>query len=81
MPQGPQGQDVAYATFIEDCRQERGRLFGLIEALEGHRMNPGMPIAIPDSLVAATSATLVAFQNTVAQLNTLIDAYEANSGA
>jgi hypothetical protein len=73
--------DIAYATFIEDCRQERAHLFGLIEALEGNRMNPGMPITIPGALIAATAATLVSFQNTVAQLNTLIDAYEANSNA
>lgn len=71
--------DAAYATFIEDCRTERAHLFGLIEALEGNRMNPGMPIAIPDALVAATAATLASFQNTVSQLNSLIDAYEASS--
>ena len=70
--------DYAYATFIEDCRQERAHLSGLIEALEGNRMNPGMPITVPGHLIAATSATLVAFQNTITQLNALIDAYEAN---
>jgi hypothetical protein len=70
--------DTAYATFIEDCRTERAHLFGLIEALEGNRINPGMPIVIPDALIAATAATLVSFQNTVTQLNTLIGAYEAN---
>jgi hypothetical protein len=72
--------DAAYATFIEDCRTERAHLFGLIEALEGNRINPGMPIAIPGALAAATAATLVSFQNTVAQLNTLIDAYQAICG-
>ena len=71
--------DAAYAAFIEDCRTERAHLFGLIEALEGNRMNPGMPIAIPGALIAATAATLVSFQNTVGHLNTLIDAYEASS--
>ena len=71
--------DTAYATFIEDCRQERAHLFGLIEALEGKRMNPGMPLAIPEPLAAATAATLAAFQDTVLRLTTLIDAYEANS--
>jgi hypothetical protein len=70
--------DTAYATFIDDCRTERAHLFGLIEALEGNRINPGMPIVTPDALIAATAATLVSFQNTVTQLNTLIGAYEAN---
>jgi hypothetical protein len=73
--------DAAYATFIEDCRQERAHLFGLIEALEGNRMNPGMPITIPDALTAATASTLLSFQNTVTQLNALIDAYEAGPQA
>ncbi len=71
--------ETAYAAFIEDCRQERAHLFGLIEALEGKRMNPGMPLAIPSPMIAATAATLAALQNTVLQLNTLIDAYEAAS--
>jgi hypothetical protein len=70
--------DSAYAIFIEDCRQERAHLFGLIEALEGNRISPGARITIPDPLIAATAATLVTFQNTVTQLNMLIDAYEAN---
>lgn len=66
-----------YATFIEDCRQERAHLVGLIEALEGHRISPGARIVIPGPLIAATQATLVAFQNAVASLNALIDAYDA----
>ena len=73
--------DSAYATFIADCREERAHLSGLIEALEGNRMNPGMPITIPGHLIAPTAATLVAFQTTVTQLNTLIDAYEADPNA
>ncbi len=73
--------DFAYATFIEDCRRERAHLVDLIEALEGNRMNPGMPITIPGPLIAATAATLVSFQKALAQLNTLIDAYEANPDA
>jgi len=73
--------DAAYATFIEDCRQERAHLFGLIEALEGHRISPGARIAIPDALAAATAATLASFQQTVTQLNALIDAYDANPDA
>jgi hypothetical protein len=73
--------DSAYAAFIEDCRQERASLTGLIEALEGHRMNPGAPITIPGPLMAATASTLVAFQTTVTQLNALLDAYEASPDA
>ena len=73
-------QDSAYATFIEDCRQERAHLFGLIEALEGNTISPGSRITIPDPLIAATAATLRAFQQTVIQLNALIDAYDASSG-
>jgi hypothetical protein len=70
--------DAAYATFIEDCRTERAHLFGLIEALEGNRIAPGSRIVIPGHLETATAATLQVFQKTVTQLNTLIDAYEAN---
>jgi len=73
--------DTAFATFIEDCRQERAHLFGLIEALEGDRIAPGAPIAIPDHLAAATAATLQAFQQTATRLSALIDAYEANPEA
>jgi len=69
--------NTAYSTFIEDCRQERAHLFGLIEALEGKRMTPGMPLVIPATMADATSATLSAFQNAVFQLNTLIDTYDA----
>jgi hypothetical protein len=70
--------DAAYAMFIEDCRQERAHLFGLIEALEGQTIAPGSRIVIPSPLIAATQAALVAFQNTVTELNALIDAYEAS---
>jgi hypothetical protein len=73
--------DDAYAAFVEDCRQERAHIIGLVEALQGHRMNPGMPIAIPDHLAAATASTLAAFETALAQLNALIDAYNANPGA
>jgi hypothetical protein len=70
--------NTAYAEFIEDCRIERAHLFGLIEALEGNRIAPGSRIVAPGHLVAATAATLQAFQETVTQLNKLIDAYDAN---
>jgi hypothetical protein len=34
-----------YAAFIEDCVQVRASLVGLIEAIEGNMLAPGMPIA------------------------------------
>jgi hypothetical protein len=74
-------QDSAYAAFIEDCRQERAHIIGLVEALQGQRMNPGMPITIPDHLAATTASTLAAFEAALVQLNALIDAYDANPGA
>jgi hypothetical protein len=73
--------DVAFATFIEDCRQERAHLFGLIEALEGNQIAPGSRIAIPDHLAAATAATRQALETAATQLSALIDAYEANPEA
>jgi hypothetical protein len=72
--------DAPYATFIEDCRQERAHLIGLIEALEGRRISPGARIVIPGPLIAPTQSTLVAFQNAVGFLNALIDAYDASHG-
>jgi hypothetical protein len=73
--------DTAYAIFIEDCRQERAHLAGLIEALEGIRISPGARINIPGPLIAPTAATLVAFQKTVSELNSLIEAYDASTRA
>jgi hypothetical protein len=73
--------DSAYAAFIEDCVQERASLIGLIEALENKMLAPGIPIAIPEAMDAKVEATLVAFKQTVAQLDILIDAYEANPDA
>jgi hypothetical protein len=69
--------NTPYATFIADCRDERARLIGLIEALEGERMSPGARIEIPGALIAPTQATLVAMQNALAAFNALIDAYDA----
>ena len=68
--------DAAYATFIEDCRLERAHLIGLVEALEGRRMNPGMPITVPEAMIAITAATLTSLQKSLTQLNALLDAYE-----
>jgi hypothetical protein len=69
--------DPAFATFIEDCRQERAHLYGLIEALEGHRIAPGARIGVPEHLAAATASTLLAFQAAATQMTALIDAYDA----
>ena len=71
----------AYANFIEDCVQERASLIGLIEAIENKMLAPGMPIAISETMAAKVEATLSAFQQAVAQLNILIDAYEADPDA
>lgn len=73
--------DSAYAAFIEDCVQERASLIGLIEAIENKMLAPGMPIAIPETMSSKIEATLASFKKTVAQLNVLIDAYEADPDA
>ena len=73
--------DSAYANFIEDCVQERASLMGLIEAIENKMLAPGMPIAIPEAMEAKVKATLTAFEQAVAQLDILIDAYEAEPNA
>ena len=63
--------DSAYAALIEDCVQERASLIGLVEAIENKMLAPGMPITIPKTMDAKVAATLVAFKQTVAQLNNL----------
>jgi len=73
--------DSAYANFIEDCLQERASLIGLIEAIESKMLAPGMPITIPETMAAKVEATLAGFKQAVAQLNILIDAYEADPDA
>jgi len=73
--------DSAYSNFLEDCVQQRASLMGLIEAIENKMLAPGMPITIPDAMDAKVKATLAAFEQAVAQLNFLIDAFEANPDA
>ena len=73
--------DSAYAAFIEDCVQERASLIGLIEAIENKMLAPRVPIAIPEAMETKMEATFAAFKDTVAQLNILIDAYEADPDA
>ena len=68
----------AYDALIKDCIQLRASLVGLIEAIENKMLAPGMPITIPEVMTAKVNAMLVAFDQSVAQLNILIDAYEAD---
>jgi hypothetical protein len=70
--------DAAYAAFIEDCRRERASLIGLIEAMENKMLGVGVPITIPDSMNAQTKAVVTSMQRTLADLETLIDQYEAD---
>ena len=70
-----------FAGFIEDCRRERAALIGLVEALENKMLGAGMPIIIPASLNKLTADTLDGFKRTVADLEALIAAYEANPDA
>ena len=74
-------QDTAYDAFIDDCLQERASLIGLIEAMESKALAPGMPLVIPDGMNGTVASTLAAFKQTVVQLNTLVDAYEATPEA
>lgn len=69
--------DANYTDFIEACRLERASLTGLIEAIQGRRMDPGAPIEIPASMAAITDATLAALEAALVQLQALIDAYDA----
>ena len=73
--------DSAYAGLIKDCIQERASLIGLIEAIQNRMLAPGMPITIPEAVTAKVDATLAAFEQSVVQLNMLIDAYEADPDA
>jgi len=66
-----------YAEFIAVCRSERASLIGLIEAIQGRRMDPGAPIDIPPDMVGATDAALKVLESALTQLQALIDAYEA----
>ena len=56
-------------------------MIGFIEATETGMLAPGMPLVIPDGMNGTVASTLAAFKQTVAQLNALIDAYEATPKA
>jgi hypothetical protein len=73
--------DSAYAALIKDCTEVRASLIGLIEAIENKMLAPGIPITIPEAMTGKVNATSVAFDQSVAQLNILIDAYEADPDA
>ena len=73
--------DPGYGAFIEDWVQERASLIGLGEAISSKTLAPGIPIAVPEGMNAKVEAMLAAFKQTVAQLNILIDAYEADLDA
>ena len=73
--------DSNYAAFIEDCRQERASLIGLVEAMESKMLGPGLPMAAPQSLNAPTQALIASMTRTVTDLDALIAAYEANPDA
>ena len=66
-----------FALFVEDCRIERAKLIGLVEAVQGKRMDPGAPIEIPYALAAQTEAVVQSFQKALIALNALTDAYDA----
>ena len=71
--------DTPFALFVEDCRIERAKLIGLVEAFQGKRMDPGAPLEIPDALAAQTEAAVQSFQETLIALNALIDAYDVEA--
>jgi hypothetical protein len=70
--------DSNYAAFIEDCRQERASLVGLVEAMEDKMLGPGLPMIIPPTMDAPTQALVASMTRTIKDLDTLITAYEAN---
>jgi len=73
--------DAAYAAFVEDCRRERASLIGLIEAMENKMLGAGLPITIPESMNAPTQALVASMQRTLADLETLISQYEADTAS
>jgi hypothetical protein len=73
--------DSNYAAFIEDCRQERASLIGLVEAMENKMLGAGMPMIIPQALNAPTEALVASMTRVIGDLDTLIAAYEANPDA
>jgi hypothetical protein len=70
-----------YAAFIDECRRERDSLLGIIKAMEEKRLGTGMPITIPATMNQATINAVAGFKRSVAELNTLIAAYEAEPHA
>lgn len=73
--------DSNYAAFIEDCREERASLIGLVEAMENKMLGAGMPMTIPQALNAPTQVLVASMTRVIGDLDTLIAAYEANPDA
>ncbi len=73
--------DSNYAAFIEDCRQERASLIGLVEAIESKMLGAGLPMTVPQAMNAPTEALVASMTRVIEDLGTLIAAYEANPDA
>jgi hypothetical protein len=73
--------DPGYAGLIEDCREERAALIGLIEAVESKMLVAGTPITIPVALTEHTVAAVASMTRSVADLTVLITAYETESNS
>jgi hypothetical protein len=73
--------DSNYAAFIEDCRQERASLIGLVEAMESKMLGAGMPMTVPQAMNAPTEALVASMTRAITDLDILITAYEANPDA
>jgi hypothetical protein len=61
--------DSTYAAPIKGRVQVRASLISLVEAIENKMLAPGMPITIPEVMTAKVNATLVAFDQSVANVN------------
>jgi hypothetical protein len=73
--------DSNYAAFIQDCRDQRAALIGLVEAMNTKMLGAGMPITIPDAMNEPTKAMVASMVRAIEDLGTLIAAYEANPDA
>jgi len=69
-----------YAAFIEECRAERNSINALIHRMEKGQLGIGMPITLP-KVNEATANAVAGMKRTVADLDALIAAYEAEPHA
>jgi hypothetical protein len=72
--------DDGYATFIDECSRERASLAALVESLESGTLGVGVPITLP-KVNAAPTAMIASSRQTIADLDVLIAAYEAEKEA